>query len=171
MVYSAKKLKRQGDNIQPWHTAFSVLNQSIVPCPVLTVASLTTAYRFLWRQVGCSGIPIFWRIVHSLLWCIQAEVDVFLEFPCFFYDPTDVGNLICCSSAFPKSSLYIYKFSVHVLLKPSWKNFEHYLASMWNEHNCVIVWTFFGIALLLDWNKNCPFMKTCENIVCRKERI
>ena len=60
----------------------------------------------------------------------DAEVDVFLEFSCFFYDPTDIGNLISGSSAFSKPSLYIWKFSVHVLLKPSSKDFEHYLASM-----------------------------------------
>ena len=60
----------------------------------------------------------------------EADVDVFLEFSCFSYDSTDVGNLISGSSAFPKSSLNIWKFSVHVLLKPSLKNFEHYFASM-----------------------------------------
>ena len=58
----------------------------------------------------------------------EAEVDVFLEFPCFFYDPTEVGNLISGSSAFSKSSLNFWKFSVHILLKPSWKDFEHYFA-------------------------------------------
>jgi len=60
----------------------------------------------------------------------EAEVDVFLEFSCFFYDPTDVGNLISGSSAFSKSSLNIWKFSVHVLLKPSLEDFEYDLASM-----------------------------------------
>ena len=60
----------------------------------------------------------------------EAEVDVFLEFSCFFYDPTDVSNLIPVSSAFSKSSLNIWKFSFHVLLKPSLENLEHYLASM-----------------------------------------
>ena len=60
----------------------------------------------------------------------EAEVDVFLEFLCFFYDPTDVGNFISGSSAFSKSSLYIWNFSVHVLLKPSLKDFEPYLAGM-----------------------------------------
>ena len=60
----------------------------------------------------------------------EAEVDIFLEFSCFFFDPTDVGNLIPGSSAFSKSSLYIWKFLVHVLLKPSLKDFEHCLASM-----------------------------------------
>ena len=59
----------------------------------------------------------------------EAEVDVFLEFSCFFYDPTDVGNLISGSSTFSKSSLYIWKLSVHILSKPSLKDFERYLAS------------------------------------------
>ena len=61
---------------------------------------------------------------------IVNEADVFLEFSCFFYDPTDVGNLSSGSSAFYKSSLYFWKFSVHVLLKPSLENFEHYFASV-----------------------------------------
>ena len=59
----------------------------------------------------------------------KAEVDVFLELSCFFDDPTDVGNLISGSSAFSKSSLKIWKFMVHVLLKPGLENFEHYFAS------------------------------------------
>ena len=87
----------------------------------------------------------------------EAEVDIFLEFPCLFYDPMDAGNLISGSSAFSKSSLCIWKFLVHILLKTSLKNCEQYLASMWNEHNCTIVWTFFGIAFLWDWNENWPF--------------
>ena len=72
----------------------------------------------------------------------EAEVDVFLEFPCFFYDPAYVGNLISGSFAFSKSSLYIWKFSVHILLKPSLEDFEHYLASLWNECNCCSLWFF-----------------------------
>ena len=60
----------------------------------------------------------------------DAEVDVFLEFPCFFYNPRDVGNLFSGSSAFSKPSLYIWKFSVHVLLKPSLKDFEHNFVRM-----------------------------------------
>ena len=60
----------------------------------------------------------------------EAEVDVFLEFSCFFYDPTDVGNLISGSSAFAKTSLNIWKFTVHVLLKPGLENFEHYFTSL-----------------------------------------
>ena len=87
----------------------------------------------------------------------EAEVDVFLEFSWFFYDLIDVGNLISGSSAFSKSSLNIWKFSFHVLLKPSLENFEHYFASVWDECNCVVVWAFFGISLLEDWNENWPF--------------
>ena len=60
----------------------------------------------------------------------KAEVDVFLEFSCFFDDPTDVGNLISGSSAFSKSNLNIWKFSIHILLKPGLENFEHYFASV-----------------------------------------
>ena len=60
----------------------------------------------------------------------ETEVDVILELSCFFDDPTDVGNLICGSSAFSKSSLNIWKFMVHILLKPGLENFEHYFASM-----------------------------------------
>ena len=62
----------------------------------------------------------------------KAETDVFLELSCFFNDPADVGNLISGSSAFLKSSLYIWKLSVYILLKPSLKDFEYYVASMWN---------------------------------------
>ena len=71
-----------------------------------------------------------------------------------FNDPTDVGNLISGSSAFSKSSLYIWKFLVHVLLKPSLKDFDHYFASMRNECNCVVFGTVFGVAFLWDWNEN-----------------
>ena len=69
----------------------------------------------------------------------EVEVDVFMEFLCFFNDPVDAGNLISGSSAFSKSILYIWKFSVHVLLKPSVNDFDHYLASLWDECNCAVV--------------------------------
>ena len=87
----------------------------------------------------------------------KAEIDVFLELSWFFHDPVDVGNWISGSSAFSKTSLNIKKFTVHVLLKPGLENFEHYFTSMWDECNCVVVWAFFGIAFLLDWNENWPF--------------
>ena len=87
----------------------------------------------------------------------EAEVDVFLELFCFFCDPVDVGNLFSVSSAFSKSSLYIWKFSVHVLLKPTLEDFEHDLASMWNEYSCMVVWIFFDNALFWDWDEDWPF--------------
>ena len=135
MMYTANKSNKQGDNIQPWCTPFPIWNQTVVPCPVVTIASWP-AYRFLRRQVRWSGIPISFRIFHSLLWSTvkgfglvsKAEVDVFLELSHFFDDPTDAGNLISGSSTFSKSSLNIWKFTVHVLLKYAintycWKQF------------------------------------------------
>ena len=76
----------------------------------------------------------------------KTEGDFFLEVSCFFHDPADVGNLISGSSEFSKSSLNIWKFLVRVLLKPSFENFEHCFASMWDECDYVVVWTFFGLA-------------------------
>ena len=122
MMYSAYKLNKEGDNIQPWHTPFPIWNQSVVSYPVQTVASWP-AYRFLKRQVRQSGILISLRIfqfvvIHSVKGfgiVNKAEVDVFLELSCFFDDPVDFGNLISGSSAFSKSCLYSWKFLVHVL--------------------------------------------------------
>ena len=68
----------------------------------------------------------------------EAEIDVFLELSCFFDDPADVANLIAGSSAFCKTNLNIWKFTVHVLLKPGLENFEHYFASVRDECNCVV---------------------------------
>ena len=72
MMYSPYKLNKQGDSIQPWHTPFPILNQSVIPCLVLTVASWP-AYRFRRRQLRRSGIPISFRIFHSLLWSTQSK--------------------------------------------------------------------------------------------------
>ena len=87
----------------------------------------------------------------------KAEIDVFLELSCFFNHPSDVGDLISGSSTFSKTSLDIWKFMVHVLLKPGLENFKHYFTSMWDEFNCVVIWAVFGIAFLWDWNENWPF--------------
>ena len=87
------------------------------------------------------------------------EADVFLQLSCFLYDPVDIGRmLISGSSAFSKSSLnYIWKFTILILLNPGLENFEDYFISVWDECNCVVVWAFFGIAFLWDWNENWPF--------------
>ena len=138
-------------------TTIPMLNQTVFSCLILTVASCLACSFFFRSQVRWSGIPISLRILHTLLWSTQSkacsvvnelEVDFFWgggRFPCFFYDPKDVCNLISGSSAFSKFSLYVWNFSIHVLLKPSLEDFEHYLASIWNEHNCTVVWAFFGL--------------------------
>ena len=162
-MYSKYKLNKQGDNIQPWRTPLPIWNQFIVPCPVLTVASWP-AYRFL-RWVRWSGIPISWRIFHFLVIhtvrssgvVSKTQLDIFLELSCSFDDPVDVGNLITGSSAFSKSSLNIWNFMVHILLKPGLENFEQYFTSLWDECTCAVVWAFFGIAFLWDWNENWSF--------------
>ena len=74
MTYSAYKLNKQGDNMKPWCTLFPILNQSVVPCSVLTVASWP-AYRFLRRQVRWSGIPISWSMFHRLLCSTQSKAS------------------------------------------------------------------------------------------------
>ena len=163
-MYSIFKLNKKGDNIQPWCTPFPIWKPSVVPCLVRTLPSWH-AYRFLRRQVRWSGIPISWRIFQFVvIYTVKGfgvinkkEVDVFLELSWFFYDPKDVDNLISGSSAFSKSSSNIWKFTVHILLKPGLENFEHYFASVWDQCNCAVVWTFFGTALLWDWNENWPF--------------
>ena len=122
MMYSAYKLNKQGDNIQPWHTPFPIWKQSVVPCPFLTVASWP-AYRFLrkqamvWYSHLLKDFPEFVVIYTIKGFGIvnRAEVDIFLELSCFFNDSMDVGNLISSSSVFLKSSLN----PVHVLLKPA----------------------------------------------------
>ena len=91
----------------------------------------------------------------------KAEVEVFLELSWFFNDPMDVGNLISGSSAFSKSRLDIWKFILHILLKPGLENFEHYFTSLWDECIYAVVWTFFGISLLWDWNENWAFPVLC----------
>ena len=104
----------------------------------------------------------------------KAEIDVFLKLSCFSYDPTDVGNLISGPSAFSKSSLNIWKFSVHILLKPCLENFEHYFASVWVECNCAVVGTFlalpfFGIGMKTDLFQSCSHCRVfqiCWHIQC-----
>ena len=87
----------------------------------------------------------------------EGDVDVFLVFYWFLCDPTDVDNLFSGSSAFSKTSLNTREFTVHALLKPGLENFEHYFTSVRDECNCAVVWAFFGIAFLWDWNENWPF--------------
>ena len=105
----------------------------------------------------------------------KAEIDVFLELSCLFQDPSNVGNLISGSSAFSKTSLNMWKFTVHVLLKSGLENFEHYFTSMWDECNCVAVWAFFlalpflGIGMKTDLFQSCGHcwvFQICWHIEC-----
>ena len=129
-------------------------------------------------QVTWSGTPISWdfpkfvviHIVKGFSVVNEAEVDAFLEISSFFYDTVDVGNLISGFSTFSKSILHIWKFTVHILVKPDLENFEHYFSRVWDESSFVVVWTFFGIALLLEW-KGIPlglewkliFFQSCDH--------
>ena len=108
-----------------------------------------------WYSHLLQNFPQF-IVIHTVKsFCIvdKAEIDVFLELSCFFHDPADVGNLTSGSSAFSKTSLKIWKFMVHVLLKPGLENFEHYFTSMWDVCNGAVVWAFSGIAFLWDWHE------------------
>ena len=124
-------------------------------CFLTCIQIYQEADKVVWYSYHLKNFPQFAVIDTAKGFSVvnEAEVDV-LESSCFFYDEMDVGNLISGSSDFPKSSLNIWKFSVHVLLKPSMENFEHYFASVWDECNRALVWTFFGIALLWDWNES-----------------
>ena len=104
----------------------------------------------------------------------KAEIDVFLELSCFFDDPSDVGNLISGPSAFSKTSLNIWKFTVHVLLKPGLENFEHYFTQLCDGCNCAVAWAFFGIAFfriemktdLFQSYGHCWIFQICWHIEC-----
>ena len=84
----------------------------------------------------------------------ETEIDVFLKFPCFLYNPANVGNLISSSSSFSKPSLDIWKFLVHIMLKPSMQDFKHDLISVGDECNCLMFSTFVGTTLLGNWDED-----------------
>ena len=159
-------LSKQGDSIQPWCIPFPILDQSVVPYPVLLLLDLCTDFagKVAWYSHFLNNFPQIVMIHTVKAFSIVSEgvVDVLLEFSCFFYDSADVDNLISGSSVFSKSSLNIWKFWVHVLLKLNLKNFERYLANMWSEA-VVLVWTFFGIALLWNCIENWPFSNPVFN--------
>jgi len=135
MMYSAYKLNKQDDNIQPWCTPFHL---EPVHCSMSG-----SYYSFLtWIQISQETGKMVWysKLLKNFLqfvaihtvkgFGIVNKADVLLELSCFFSDPTDVGNLISSSSAFSQSSLNIWKFSGNILLKPLLENFEHHFASV-----------------------------------------
>ena len=169
-MYSAYKLNKQCDNIQPWHTPFPIWNQSVVPCPVLTVTSWP-AYRFLRILVRWSGIPISFHIlflenfqnfpqflvIHTVKGSgiVKTEIDVFLELSCF---------------SMVQQMLAVWFLVPLPLLKPAWPSGSLQFTYYWGltcrilsitllacEMSAVVRWTFFGVAFLWDWNENRPF--------------
>ena len=117
-----------------------------------------------WPLASCSWL----RLLRSTSYT-ECELERILS--CFFNDLADVGNLILGSSAFSKTSLNIWKFTVHVLLKPGLDNFEYYFASIWDECNCVVVWAlpFLGIGMKIDLFQSCGHCRVfqvCWHIEC-----
>ena len=164
-MYSAYKLNKHSENtaltysfpyLEPVCCSMSSSN-----CCFLTCIQISQeGGKVVWYSCLFKNFPQF-VVIHTVKGfgvVNEAEVDVFLELSCFFYDPTDVGNWISGSSAFYKFSLNIWKLSVHILLKPGLENFEHYFTSVWDECNCAVVWTLFSIAFLRDWNENWPLL-------------
>ena len=181
MIFSAYKLNKRRwqyttfPNFEPASCSMFSSNCCLLTCiQVSQEAGKVVLYSHLFMHFP------FFVVIHtikSFSVVNEAEVDVSLEFSCFFYDPMDVGNFISGSSPFSKSSLYIWNFSVHVLLKPSLKASEHDLASIWNEKafEKSLIWIFFGITLLWDWNENwhfrscghCWLFQICWHNECR----
>ena len=164
MMFSAYKLNRVTtyslDILLSQFWISSNCSMSHSNCCFLTCIQISQeAGKVVWYSHLFKNFPQFVviHIIKGFSIVSKAEIDVFLEFSCFLYDPVDVGNLSSGSSAFSKSNLDTWKFSVHMLLEPHLENFEHYFASVWNECSCAIVWTFFCIAFLWDWNENWPF--------------
>ena len=127
-------------------------------CCFLTCIHISQeAGQVVWYSHLLKNFPQF-VVIHNFIGVVnKAEIDVSLEWSCFFDNPANVDNMISGASAFSKTSLNIWRFTVHVLLKPGLENFEHYFTSLWDECGCVVVWAFFGIGFLWDWNENWPF--------------
>ena len=143
-------------------------------CFLTCIQILQEVGMVVWYSHCFKNFPLF-VVIHTVKGYVvvnSTEVDIFLELPCFLDDPADVDNLISGSFTFSTSSLNIYKFMAHVLLKPGLDNFEHYFVSMWNEYNCVVVWTFFGIAFfgiemktdLFQYCGHCRVFQNCWHI-------
>ena len=138
--------------LEPVHCSMSSSN-----CCLLTCIQISQeASQVVWYFHLFQNFPQFIMIhtVKGFGIVKKAEVNVFLELSSFFSDPSDVGNLISGSSAFSKSSLNIWKFTVHLLLKSGLDHFEHYFASVWDEWICAVVW--HCLSLGLEWKLTFP---------------
>ena len=165
MMYSVYKLNKQGNNIQPWCIPFQYGNSLFCSmsnsncCFLICIQFSLEAGQVVWGSYLFQNFPQF-IVIHMVKdfgIVNKAEVDfIFWISLAFFDDPMDVGNLSSGSTVFSKSRLNICKFLVHILLKPHLENFPYCFASMWDEANCVVVWSSFAIAFLWDWNENWP---------------
>ena len=99
----------------------------------------------------------------------KAEIYIFIELSCFFHDPADGGNLISYSSSFSITSLNIWMFTIHILLRPALENFKNYLTGMWDEWYCAVIWAIFGVAFLRDWCENWSFPVLWPLLSCPNE--
>ena len=125
-------------------------------CHFLTyIQTFQETGKVIWDSHFLKNFPQFVVVLYVKGFSIISEADrnVFWDSLAF----SMIQWMLPIWSLVPHTSLHIRKFSVHAVLKLSLKDFEHYLASKWNEHNCIIGWTFFGITFLLDWNENWLF--------------
>ena len=123
---------------------------SSIYCFLTCIQVSQEAGQMVWSSHLFQSFPQF-IVIHTVKGfgiVSKSEIDVFLELSCFFDDPANVGNLISGSSAFSKTSLNIWMFTVHAMLKPGLENFEHYFTSMWDGCNCAVVWAFFSLPFL-----------------------
>ena len=128
-------------------------------CFLTCIQSSQEAGQLIWYSHLFQNFPQF-VVIHTVKGVdivSKAKRDVFPELSCSLDNPMDSGNFLSGSYDFSKISLNIWKFMDHIPLKPGLENIEHYFASMWDECNCVVVWAFFGIAFLWEWNENWLF--------------
>ena len=137
-------------NFEPVHCSMS----SSSYCFLIGIHVSQEAGKVVWYSHPLKNFPVC-RDPHKGFSTVnEAEGDVFLEFPCFLYDSENVGNLISGSPAFSKPSLDIWKFLIHIILKPSMQHFRHDLSSLGGECNCLMVSTLFSTTLLEDWDED-----------------
>ena len=180
MLYSAYKLNKQSDNIQPWYTPFPISNQSVVSCPFLTVI-FWPAYRFPWRQVRVAwyshllkNFPQF-AVIHTINGfsiVSEAEVDVYLKLSCFFNDPTKVSNWSLVPLPFLNpawisgSSQFMNCWSLAWrILSISLLACEMSPTVWWFEHSLTLL--FFGIGMETDLFQSCGYcwvFQICSHI-------
>ena len=129
-------------------------------CCFLTHIQVSQETGKMWYSHLSKSFPQFVmiHIVKGFHIVDESEIDVFLKFSCFLYNPANVGNMISSSSSFSKPSLNIWKFLFHIMLKPSMQDFKHDLTSMGDKRNCPVVWAFFSTTLLGSWDEDWPFL-------------